>query len=59
MVFNQHMSMSTGSNDRLEMNIMWAAMGLMFIFDVGMFYFHIIMHKRLEKIEERLAVDKK
>lgn len=43
--------MNHGFNDRLEMNIMWAVMGLMFIFDVG-------MHKRLKKIEERLAHDK-
>jgi hypothetical protein len=37
---------------------MWVVMGLMFVFDIGMFYFHFTMHKRLEKIEERLAHDK-
>lgn len=52
------MNMNHGFNDRLEMNIMWAVMGLMFIFEVGMFYFHVAMHKRLKKIEERLAHDK-
>lgn len=41
--------MNHGFNDRLEMNIMWAVMGLMFIFEVGMFYFHVAMHKRLKK----------
>jgi len=58
MVFNKHMNMRAGSNDRLEMNIMWAVMGMMFIFDIGMLYFHVKMHKRLEKIEERLVRDK-
>jgi len=58
MVFNYDMNMTPGSHDRLEMNLMWVFMGLMFIFDIGMFYFHFTMHKRLEKIEKHLAREK-
>jgi hypothetical protein len=52
------MNMTSGSHDRLEMNLMWVFMGLMFVFDIGMFYFHFTMHKRLEKIEKHLAREK-
>jgi hypothetical protein len=50
--------MSTGSGNRLEMNIMWILMGIMFISELSMLYFHLAMHKRLTKLEERLSGQK-
>jgi len=58
MVFNTTMNMSTGSGNRLEMNIMWILMGIMFISELSMLYFHLAMHKRLTKLEERLSGQK-
>ncbi len=61
MVFNSTMQMPTGANvasDRIEMNVMWILMGVMVIFDIGMIYYHFVMHKRLKKLEDLLAAKK-
>ena len=55
------MQMLTGANvasDRIEMNVMWILMGVMVIFDIGMIYYHFVMHKRLKKLEDLLAAKK-
>jgi len=60
MVFNSTMQMLTGANvasDRMEMNVMWILMGVMVIFDIGMIYFHFVMHKRLKNLEDLLAAN--
>ena len=61
MVFNSTMQMPTGANvasDRIEMNVMWILMGVMVIFDIGMIYYHFVMHKRLKNFEDLLAAKK-
>ena len=51
------MDMSSSSN--LQMNLMWALMGVMFVMEVFMFYIHAKMHKRVTKLEEELKQAKK
>lgn len=48
------MEMHHSGSDRLEMNIMWIIMGLMIIFDIGMLYYHVMMHKRVKALEALL-----
>jgi uncharacterized protein YjeT (DUF2065 family) len=45
------MSSSTG---RTEMDFMWLAMGVMFIFDGVMFYIHAKMHKQVQSLQSQL-----
>ena len=55
------MQMLTGANvasDRIEMNVMWILMGVMVICDIGMIYYHFVMHKRLKNLEDLLAAKK-
>jgi len=49
------MDMAPTSSDRLEMNIMWAIMGLMFIGDVVMIYIHMKLHKKVQVLEKELS----
>jgi len=42
------------SNDRLEMNLMWIAMGAMLIHHIWMVLSHSSMHKRLNALEDEL-----
>jgi hypothetical protein len=52
------MNMPYSNSDRLEMNIMWMVMGLMFIFDIGMIYYHVNSHKRIKALESQLKNQK-
>jgi hypothetical protein len=52
------MNMQHTTSDRIEMNIMWIAMGVMFIFDLGMIYYHVNMHKRVKALEAQLKNQK-
>lgn len=45
------------SNDT-AMNVMFILMGLMFIFDLGMLYAHMALHKRVKALEAELAARK-
>jgi len=51
------MVMTNSSN--LQMNLMWALMGVMVVMECFMFYIHAKMHKRVTKLEEELKEAKK
>jgi len=53
-VFNTVMNMQHTTSDRIEMNIMWIVMGVMFVFDIGMIYYHVNMHQRVKALEAQL-----
>ena len=48
------MNMYHTVSDRLEMNIMWIVMSVMFVFDIAMIYYHVIMHERVKNLEAQL-----
>jgi hypothetical protein len=49
------MNMAPASSDRLEMNIMWAIMGVMFVVDIAMVYIHLKLHKKVVVLEKELS----
>lgn len=48
------MDMQHTASDRLEMNIKWIVMRAMFVFDIGMLYNYINMHKRIQTLKVQL-----
>ncbi len=52
------MDLQHSTSDRIEMNIMWSVMGIMFVFDIGMIYYHVNMHKRVKALEAQLKNQK-
>ena len=49
-----HLKVGVNSDNRIEMNVMWIVMGVMFVFDLGMIYYHMNMHKRVKALEAQL-----
>lgn len=47
--------MAPATSDRLEMNIMWAIMGVMFVVDIAMVVIHLKLHKKVAVLEKELS----
>jgi hypothetical protein len=48
---SQHFIISHDS----AMNVMYVLMGIMLVFDIGMLYVHVGMHRRVKALEAELA----
>ena len=53
---NKSAQITNKMNMAPDMNIMWLAMGAMFIIDCIMIYLHIKLHKKIQKMEQSGAM---